>query len=184
MSSPPLALLGRLFKKSPATSDAPYTDAGIKASEKFLEHLRAENDRVVQEIRVAEDRGCGNATLAAAAIPIIAFLKPSGFGPWETALSIGALVGVILTLAIVLGIVRNRTTHRTEDSWYPATQEDIYREQRQYDRFLYELQSIWLQHFIDNKKVRDAKYRLLTSQTWTVGIVVLSLSLLLISLAL
>ncbi|WP_380008168.1 hypothetical protein [Deinococcus oregonensis] len=172
----------------PAKDSALQADSeidGIKAAEKLLDYLKADVERVAAEIRTAEDRARGNATLAGVALPLVTFLRtlPEGNGTLETVVAVIAALAIIVAVFLTIGVVRNQKTNRTKLTWYKERQEDTYLEKpnARYDRFLHELQTIWIGYLADGRRIRDVKYKALGWQTAAVGVALTAVAVLVIA---
>jgi Tfp pilus assembly protein FimV len=149
-------------------ADGVTSEVAVKTGELLLDYLHTDVERVTAETRVAEERARGNATVAAAALPLLTFLR--SFNPKPTPLEIGLtntlLALIVIVLGLLLGVMWQRKTSRTQAPWYKQRQEDVYREtpNAAYDRFLHEMHSMWIGYFEDGLKVRHSKYKWLHLQ--------------------
>lgn len=157
----------------------------MKASEKLLEFAKADYDRISQEIRTADDRARGNATLAAASVPVMIFLRtPPGLTWADSPVIVGAgVLGLVGTLVCTLLVVMNRGTSRVEDDWLMDKREEVYREGGTYMGMLYTLQGLWAKAIEDANRVRDSKYNVLEKQIIALGLNLLAVILMFIDFA-
>lgn len=181
------------------TADAPLQDApspaqtvevspedARKSGEKLLDHLKLDAERASADMKSAEDRARANATLAAGAIPLVTFMRTMVETPTllQNVLAIAVLVVVIVILSMLVGLTRVHKTERTTVQWYKKRQEDIYyeREEAGYDRFLHELQSMWVGYLEDGRRVRDDKFAWYEWQHWGLLLLMILLSVLAVTL--
>lgn len=169
----------RLYLSDMTDSTTPTTrvpalvpaDVAQKSGEKLLDYLKADVERVTAETRVAEDRARGNATVAAAALPLLTLLRSIHTEPTylEQGLTALLIVLIVAVLTLLIGVMWNRKTSRTPPDWYMERQNDIYHQHRAgaYDRFLHEIQSMWIGYFEDALRVRHSKYAWLHWQNVT-----------------
>jgi len=158
-------------------------ELAIKTSEKLLDYLKHDTERATAEIKVAEERARGNATIAAAAIPLITFLRAlePNLSLLQVYLIAAALLLIVAALLLILCIMWLQRTERADEAWYAKRQEDAYyeRQDARYDRFLHELQSMWIGYLEDARRVRDVKYRWLRWQNVCVLLLLVLLAFLL-----
>ncbi|MFC3833458.1 hypothetical protein [Deinococcus rufus] len=152
----------------------------IKASEKLLDFMLKENDRILAETKTAEDRARGNVTIAAGGIPLLTFLKAQYDTPTalQGVLAIICVVCIIVVLGLVVPILRSRKTQRVEISFLEQRQRSTFQEETRYDEFLHEMQSILLGYIEKYGAVRDLRFRWLTWQTSVLGVMLGSFAVL------
>lgn len=152
----------------PPAASAP--DA-LKASEKLLDFMLKESERIQAETKTAEDRARGNATIAAGGIPLLTFLKTQYDAPTilQGGLAVICVLGIVVVLGLIIPILATRRTGRVELSWLEERQKGIYHETVGYDSFLHEMQSVMAEYIRNYGAVRDYRYRWLTVQTAVLG---------------
>lgn len=137
-----------------------WKEGAIKGSERFLDLLKAEQDRLTNKVRVAEDRARGNSTVAIAAVGVVTVLRTLDpqLAPGPVVLFVA---GVLLVLGLMTAILSNRDSSSITSKWMREETTRLWEDGRPYMEIMQLYQRGWITNIEELHKLQDAKYRLL-----------------------
>lgn len=156
-----------------------WQEGTIKGSEKFFDFLKGEQDRLVNKLRVGDERARSNGTTALAAAGIVTLTRSAAptLPDW-TLLVFLALALVVLTLTAAIIFNRTTTAIKPESLWQERT--DLWNDERSYMEIMQFYQAGMIENIAQYDKLQRVKYKLLD---WQNGVLALLIALLVTLLA-